>query len=63
MYTEAIRIFGNRVSTNFAIDSSEIERNFRQSENHNKENNHDYGIVIKRLYLYCDMKLITFSID
>ena len=25
--------------------------------------NRDYDLVIKRLYLYCDMKLVTFGID
>ena len=27
------------------------------------KNNPDYDIVIKRLHLYCDMKLVTFGID
>ena len=25
--------------------------------------NPDYDLVIKRLHLYCDMKLVTFGID
>ena len=55
--------FGKRLSTNFTCTSIKIERNSICSENHIRKINQDYEIIINKLHLYYDMKLITFSID
>ena len=52
-----------RVSTNLTYNSFEIERNFRCNKNYNKKMNPDYDIVVNRVHLYYDIKLVTFSID
>ena len=47
----------------FSVTPIEITRNIRRSQNTIQKMNPDYDIVIKRLHLYSDMKLVTFGID
>ena len=55
--------FWQRVSTHFTHYSIKIERNPDEVRTTVRKTNADYDLVIKRLHLYYDMKLVTFGID
>ena len=55
--------FGKRLFTNFSYKTTKITRNPKFSQGNADQTNPDYDIVIKRLHLYCDMKLVTLGID
>ena len=49
--------------THFFFVTIKIKGNFRQSQKGYSDYKPDYDIVIKRLHLYYDMKLVTFGTD
>ena len=55
---------GKRVSPYFTYNSIEIKRYLDVVDTTIRKTNPDYDIIkIKKLHLYYDMKLVTFSID
>ena len=52
-----------RLFTHFCFATIKIARNSRQHQKAIQITNPNYDIVIKRLHLYYDMKLVTFGID
>ena len=53
----------NLIFTPFTLTTINIEQNITRSKGSTQTTNRDYDLVIKRLYLYYDMKLVTFGID
>ena len=54
--------FWQRVPTHLTHYYTEIERILNAVRNTTRKTNPDYDLVIKRLYLYYDMKVVTFGI-
>ena len=55
--------FDKRLSTNFVHHTIKIARNSKFGQRDMTKTNPDYDILIKRLHLYYNMKLVTFRID
>ena len=62
MYSQAIRVLSKGYFIYFSLTAFKIEYYITVKEAL-QVNNRDYDLVIKRLYLYYDMKLVTFGID
>ena len=62
-YTSAIRILAKGYLPNSLIKPNELQEILTQVKNSLHISNPDYTLVLDRLHLYYDMKLITFSID
>ena len=62
MHAQVTRLLLN-VITHFSFATIEISRNFRQVKTAIQTTHQVYDIVIKRLHLYYDMRLVTFGVD
>ena len=63
MYSKAIRILSKGQLPNSLLLPSKLERILSQVGIALSQTNNDYNLVLTRLYLYYDMKLVTFGID
>ena len=63
MYTKVIRILSKGHLPISLIPSSKLQEILNAAQKAIQMTNTDYDIVIKRLHLYNDMKLVTFGID
>ena len=55
--------FGKRLSTYLTYHTIKLQEILDAVKAAIQKTNPDYDLVIKRLHLYYDMKLVTFSID
>ena len=62
-YSKAIRILSKGYLPISLITPSKLEAILQQVQIAITKLNQDYEIVLNRLYLYYDMKLVTFGID
>ena len=62
-YSKAIRILTKRYLPITVITPSKLEAILKQVQIAIAKTNQDYGLVLNRLYLYYDMKLVIFGID
>ena len=62
-YSKAIRILSKGYLPVTLISPSKLEAILRQVQITIAKTNQDYELVLNRLYLYYDMKLVTFGID
>ena len=62
-YSKAIRILSKGYLPITLITPSKLEDILKQVQIAIAKTNQDYEIVLNRLYLYYDMKLVTFGID
>ena len=62
-YSKAIRILSTGYQPISLITPSKLKAILRQVQAAISKSNQDYEIVLNRLYLYYDMKLVTFGID
>ena len=62
-YSQAIRILSKGYLPISLITPSKLEAILHQVQIAITKSNQDYEIVLNRLYLYYDMKLVTFGID
>ena len=62
-YSEAIRILSKGYLPITLITHSKLEAILKQVQISIAKTNQDYELVLNRLYLYYDMKLVTFGID
>ena len=62
-YSRAIRILSKGYLPITLIMPSKLEAILQQVQLAIAKTNQDYEIVLNRLYLYYDMKLVTFGID
>ena len=62
-YSKAIRVFSKGYLPITLITPSELEAILQQVQLAITKSNQDYEIVLNRLYLYYDMKLVMFGID
>ena len=62
-YSKAIRILSKGYLSITLIMPSKLEAILQQVQLAITKSNQDYEVVLNRLYLYYDMKLVTFSID
>ena len=62
-YSKAIRILSKRYLPITLITLSKLEAVLQQVQLAIAKTNQDYEIVLNRLYLYYDMKLVMFGID
>ena len=62
-YSKAIRIFSKGYLPISLIPPSKLEAIFLQVKTALSKTNKGYGLVLNRLYLYYDMKLVMFGID
>ena len=62
-YLKAIRILSKEYLPITLITPSKLEAILKQVQIAIAKKNQDYELVLNRLYLYCDMKLVTFGID
>ena len=62
-YSEAIRILSKGYLPVSLIPPSKLEAILEQVELALAKTSKDYDLVLNRLYLYYDMKLVTFGID
>ena len=60
---KAIRILSKGYLPISLITPSKLEATSQQVQTAITKSNQDYEIVLNRLYLYYDMKLVTFGID
>ena len=63
MYAKAIRILLKGYLPTSLLAPSKLQKILGKVKNAIQTTNSDYDIVIKRLHLYYDMKLVTFGID
>ena len=63
MYTEAIRILAKGYLPISLIIPLKLKEILDAVKTKRRKTNTDYDIVIKRLHLYYDIKLVTFGID
>ena len=63
MYTEAVRILAEGYLPISLVTPLKLKEVLDAVKTTIRKTKPDYGIVIKRLHLYYDMKLVTFSID
>ena len=62
-YSKAIRVLSKGYLPITLIMPSKLEANLLQVQLAITKSNQDYEIVLNRLYLYYDMKLVMFGID
>ena len=62
-YSKAIRILSKGYLPINLITPSKLEAILKQVQMAIAKTNQDYELVLNRLYLYYDMKLVTFGID
>ena len=62
-YSQAIRILSKGYLPISLLPPSKLNIILEKVREAVQINNEDYNLVIKRLYLYYDMKLVTFGID
>ena len=62
-YSKAIRILSKGYLPITLITPSKLETILKQVQMAIAKTNQDYELVLNRLYLYYDMKLVTFGID
>ena len=63
MYSNAIRILSKGYLPISLLPPSKLERILSEAGIALSKTNKDYDLVLTRLYLYYDMKLVTFGID
>ena len=63
IYANAIRILAKGYLPISLITPLKLKEILNTTRNAVRKRNQDYDLVIKRLYLYNDMKLMTFGID
>ena len=63
MYSKAIRILSKGYLPIYLLLPSKLERILNEVRKAITKSNKDYDLVLTRLYLYYDMKLVTFGID
>ena len=63
LYSRAIRLFSEGYLPISLLPPSKLEKILREVRIAIAKSNKDYDLVLTRLYLYCDMKLVTFGID
>ena len=62
-YSQAIRILSKGYLPITLLSPSKLNIILQKVRETVQKENKDYDILIKRLYLYYDMKLVTFGID
>ena len=62
-YSQAIRVLSKCDLPITLLSPSKLNNILQKVREAVQIKNRDYDLVIKRLYLYCDMKLVTFGID
>ena len=62
-YAQAIRLLSKGYIPNSLLSPSKLNIILQKVKQAIQIKNKDYDLVIKRLYLYYDMKLVTFGID
>ena len=62
-YSQTIRILSKGYLSISLLPPSKLNTILEKVKEALQVNNRDYNLVIKRLYLYYDMKLVTFDID
>ena len=62
-YSRAIRILSKGYLPITLITPSKLEAILQQVQLAIAKTNQDYELILNRLYLYCDMNLVTFGID
>ena len=63
MYAKAIRILSKGYLPMSLLPPSKLNKILQEVKVALQTINRDYDLVIKRLYFYCNMKLVTFDID
>ena len=63
MYSEAIRVLSKGYLPISLLPPSKLNTILQEVREALQVNNRDYDLVITKLYLYYDMKLVTFGID
>ena len=63
LYSRAIRVLSKGYLSISPLPPSKLEKILNEVRNAIPKSNRDYDLVLTRLYLYYDMKLITFGID
>ena len=63
MYAKMIRILSKGYLPILLLSPSKLNKILQEVKVALQTTNRDYNLVIKRLYLYYDMKLVTFGID
>ena len=63
LYSRAIRVLSKGYLPISLLPPSKLEKILREVRIAIAKSNKDYDIVLTRLYLYYDMKLVTFGID
>ena len=63
MYSKAIRILSKGYFPIYLLPPAKLERILSKLKVTLSKTNKDYDLVLTRLYLYYDMKLLTFGID
>ena len=62
-YSKAVRILSKGYLPLILITPSKLEAILKQVQKDIVKTNQDYELVLNRLYLYYDMKLVMFGID
>ena len=62
-YSQAIRVLSKGYLPITLLSPSKLNIILQKMRETVQKENKDYDILIKRLYLYYDMKLVTFGID
>ena len=63
LYSKAIRVLSKGYLCIFLLPPSKLEKILKEVRKAIAKSNKDYDLVLTRLYLYYDMKLVTFGID
>ena len=63
MYSKAIRVLSKGYLTISLLPPSKLEKILKEVRIAIGKSNKDYDLVLTRLYLYYDMKLVMFGID
>ena len=63
MYAKAIGVLSKKVFTHFFTTAIKIREFLKEVRIAIAKSNKDYDLVLTRLYLYYDMKLVAFGID
>ena len=63
LYSKAIRVLSKGYLPISLLPPSKLEKILREVRIATAKSNKDYNLVLTRLYLYYDMKLVTFGID
>ena len=63
LYSRAIRVLSKGYLPISLLPPSKLEKTLNEVRIAIAKSNKDYDLVLTRLYLYYDMKLVTFGID